>query len=63
MSKHIKYNRRKRRRENRDKFKKRPADIQDVKINDADVDYDRLEEDIVDLLRAPGAVVVFFDEK
>lgn len=62
MSKNRKKSRRTRRRDKRDKNKNSPAGIPVTKTC-PDIDYDELQEDIKDLLRAPGVVVWFFDDK
>ena len=60
MSRYRKRNKRKRRRDKRDKIKEYPVNIWETeKCNDSD----ELEEEILDLLRVPGAVMLFFDEK
>ena len=61
MSKCRKQDRRKRRRDKRDKSKKSPAGIPETKTCPA-IGYDELQEEIKDLLLAPGATMWFFDE-
>ena len=61
MSKNRKKSRRKRRREKKDKLKS-VGEFSPTK-SCPDIGYDEVQEDIKDLLRAPGAVMWFFNEK
>ncbi len=60
MSKHRKHNRRKHRHDKRYKIKKQPVNVWTTEKCDG---YDEIEEEILDLLKAPGAMMGFFDEK
>lgn len=62
MNGYRKRNKRKRRCDKRDKFKKSPAGIVKTKNYDK-IACDEIEEEISELLRVPGAVMWFFDEK